>query len=204
MRVLGVDPGINGGLAVLEFDPAAPEANPGIVDVIDVPIIGEGSAKEVNVIAYRDWLRRTNPDRAFVEHVQPMPSREETDPETGERKERRGMGATSAFNYGGCVKTLRAIPWAMDIPITMVSAQKWRGLYGLKGGAGAKETSRQYALHRFPQATYLLARMRDHQRAESLLIANFGRVLITGRMPRPIAAMREAMARDDLFGSGGR
>ena len=53
MRILGIDPGTRGGLAVIEIsDGAAPQ----LVDAIDIPVIGVGAKERVDVIAIRNWI----------------------------------------------------------------------------------------------------------------------------------------------------
>jgi hypothetical protein len=48
VKILGVDPGIRGGLAILEImEGAAPQ----LIDAIDVPTIGVGAKERVDVIA---------------------------------------------------------------------------------------------------------------------------------------------------------
>lgn len=204
LRILGIDPGKRGGLAVLGCDEQRPELPPQVVGVVDVPIDGD----DIDVPVYLAWLRSTRPDRAYVENVQPMPSREEVD-EQGVVHERRGMGATSAFNYGGACKVLRAIPWALGIKPMPVTAQVWKKPFGLRGGLpkadfiGGKEQARLYAIERFPEVAYRLERVKDHQRAEALLIALYGVLMITGRLIRPLKLTKAQMVDPDLFSRGG-
>jgi crossover junction endodeoxyribonuclease RuvC len=53
----------------------------------------------------------------------------------------------------------------------MIEASAWKRFFHLH--AGDKEGSRQLALQRFPSAHALLARRKDHNKAESMLIALF-------------------------------
>ena len=67
MKFLGVDVGVHGGLAILEFvDGAAPL----LVDAIDVPTIGSKAAEGVDVLAIRAWVQTHRPDHAVVEILQ--------------------------------------------------------------------------------------------------------------------------------------
>jgi hypothetical protein len=48
MKILGIDPGIHGGLAIRKItDRAAPQ----LIDAIDVPVIGAGAKERVDVLA---------------------------------------------------------------------------------------------------------------------------------------------------------
>jgi hypothetical protein len=57
-RILGVDPGVHGGLAVIELnDGAAPQ----LIDAIDIPTVGTGAKERVDVLALRAWFKCTIP-----------------------------------------------------------------------------------------------------------------------------------------------
>jgi crossover junction endodeoxyribonuclease RuvC len=90
MRVLGVDPGISGGLAVVEItDGAAPV----LVECIDIPVVGTGAKERVDVAAIRHFVDRHKPVRALIERAQAMPK----------------QGASSGFKYGRAEASLIAL-----------------------------------------------------------------------------------------------
>ena len=62
MRVLGVDPGIRGGLAVVAVEDGAA---PRLVEAIDIPVIGTGAKERVDVAAIRNFIDRHKPIRAL-------------------------------------------------------------------------------------------------------------------------------------------
>lgn len=171
-RVLAIDPGLSGA-AVLYVGGAVVPVEPG--GVIDLPTIDAGKQREIDGIALRDWMLQMRPDVAVVEQVQAMPSfSEDVDPETGKKTRKlRSMGAASAFNFGGTYRLLKWLPLLFNIPTTVVTPQRWKGHYGLKGGDGGKERARQLAIQKWPPLHELLARKRDHQRAEALLLAAY-------------------------------
>ena len=70
MRVLGVDPGISGGLAVVEITDGAA---PALVECIDIPVVGTGAKERVDVAAIRNFIDRHKPIRALIERAQAMP-----------------------------------------------------------------------------------------------------------------------------------
>ena len=72
MRILGIDPGTRGGLAVIEIsDGAAPQ----LVDAIDIPVIGVGAKERVDVIAIRNWIMLHRPQHALIERAKRCRSR---------------------------------------------------------------------------------------------------------------------------------
>ena len=152
-RVLGVDPGIRGGLAVVEIpDGAAPV----LVECIDIPVVGTGAKERVDVAAVRNFIDRHKPVRALIERAQAMPK----------------QGASSGFKYGRAVGAIEAAITLCSIPVEIVEPSVWKRFWKLPGKD--KEGSRQQALQLFPAAHAALARKKDHGRAEASLIALYG------------------------------
>ena len=54
MRVLGVDPGITGGLSIVELTDGAAAV---LVECIDIPVIGSAAKERVDVAAIRNFMR---------------------------------------------------------------------------------------------------------------------------------------------------
>lgn len=159
MRVIGVDPGIHG--AVCLFDSDTKE-----IAAFDLPILGEGSKQELDARWILNWIINECPDVIYIENATAMPSI------AGEDGKRRGMGATSAFKFGFGVGQLRAVLQISASPFILVTPQKWKGHFKLKGRD--KELSRQLALHLHPASAAFLKFKKDHQKAEALLIACYG------------------------------
>jgi crossover junction endodeoxyribonuclease RuvC len=153
MMILGVDPGIHGGLAVVDTNNGG---TPRLVDAIDIPVVGVGAKERVDPLAFRDWLRKHAPQHAYIERAQAMPK----------------QGSSSGFKFGRATGALETAIVCCEIPMTIVEPTAWKKFHGLRGGD--KETSRQKALQLFPAAHALLARKKDHGRAEAALIALFG------------------------------
>jgi crossover junction endodeoxyribonuclease RuvC len=158
MKILGVDPGIHGGLAVVEINN---DAAPQIVDMIDIPTTGIKAKERADVLAIRTWIQTHQPDRAVIERAQAMPK----------------QGASSGFKYGRAVGAIEAVIACCSIPMTIVEPSVWKKAYRLHGGD--KEGARQRALQLFPAAHALLARKKDHQRAEAALIALSARGVVS-------------------------
>ena len=150
MKILGIDPGIHGGLAiVLLNDGAAPQ----LIDAVDIPVVGTGAKERVDVLAMRNWIARHQPVHAYIERAQAMPK----------------QGASSGFKYGRATGAIEGALACCEIPTTIVEPSIWKRAHHLRGGD--KESARQRALQLFPTAHALLARKRDHGRAEAALIA---------------------------------
>jgi crossover junction endodeoxyribonuclease RuvC len=150
MKILGVDPGIYGGLAIVDIvDGAAPH----LLDAIDIPVVGVGAKERVDTIALRNWITARRPQHALIERAQAMPK----------------QGASSGFKYGRATGSIEAVLTCCEIPMTIIEPTAWKKFHGLRGGE--KEASRQRALMLWPTAHALFARKMDHGRAEAALIA---------------------------------
>jgi Holliday junction resolvasome RuvABC endonuclease subunit len=150
MKILGIDPGVRGGLAVIEIhDGTAPR----LVDAIDIPVAGVGAKERVDALAIRAWITTHHPDHAVIERAQAMPK----------------QGASSGFKYGRAVGAIEATLACCEIPVTVVEPSTWKKFHQLRGGD--KEAGRQRALQLSPAAHALLARKKDHGRGEAALIA---------------------------------
>jgi predicted RNase H-like nuclease (RuvC/YqgF family) len=56
MIILGVDPGIHGGLAIVAAEDGAA---PRLVEVIDIPVIGTAAKERVDVLAIHEWVSKS-------------------------------------------------------------------------------------------------------------------------------------------------
>jgi len=153
MKAVGFDPGVHGGLAIVVQNA---DGVTKLVDAIDIPTIGTGAKERADVIAVQAWLARHGPQIAFIERAQAMPR----------------QGASSGFKYGRATGALEATIALTAIPLELVEPSKWKKFFNLPGKD--KEAARQRAIAMFPNYHGLLARKRDHGRAESALIAVFG------------------------------
>ena len=153
MKILGVDPGIRGGLAIVMIHDGAP---PDVVDIIDILVIGTGAKERVDVLAIRSWVLCHQPHHAVIERAQAMPK----------------QGASSGFKYGRATGAIEAVLACCEIPMTIVEPSLWKRFHHLPGKD--KEAARQRALQLFPSAHAWLARKKDHGRAEAALIALYG------------------------------
>jgi crossover junction endodeoxyribonuclease RuvC len=162
MRLLGIDPGIRGGLAIVLVNSGNGGAQ--LIDAIDIPTIGIAAKERGDVIALRKWVLSHRPDHCLIERAQALPK----------------QGASSGFKYGRAVGAIEAVIASCEVPLTIIEPTAWKKFHALRGGD--KESSRQRAMQLFPAAHALLARKMDHGRAEAALMAVYG-ALVLGAMP---------------------
>jgi crossover junction endodeoxyribonuclease RuvC len=164
MRVIGIDPGISGAIAMYDGTNLIVE---------DVPTLqikkskGKGVKNIINITELAGLFNFlfAGADHAYVERVSSMP----------------GQGVTSMFNFGDAFGTLKMGVAMVQIPLTLVSAVEWKSKMGLNSDA---ERSRERALRLFPRDAKYFQRKMDHNRAEAALLAWYGYQLLTiGKVP---------------------
>lgn len=159
MIVLGIDPGLSGGIAIVS---AQPGGTPRLLDAADIPTTGEKAKRRVAVLAAMELIRAHSPDHAFIERAQALPD----------------QGSSSGFIYGRAVGALETCVEGLLIPLTIIESSAWKKAHALlKTG---KEDSRQRAIRLFPGNHSFFARKMDHNRSEAALIAWYGLMLLRG------------------------
>ena len=150
MRVLGVDPGLTGALAVIE-------TSLDLLSVRDMPVAksGTGTRREVVPVLLAELIRAWRPDVAWVEKVHAMPK----------------QGVSSTFTFGLGYGVVLGVLAALDVPVRLVAPGTWKRGLGLDA---AKQGSRAMAMRVFPREAALFARVRDDGRAEAALLAGYG------------------------------
>lgn len=156
MICIGIDPGITGALAAINHR--------GMLAVSDMPVMqrSKGGAtvkNQVNAAALADLLRQwlegydKNEIRIFIERVQAMPK----------------QGVSTMFSMGHTCGIIEGVVAARGYPHELVTPREWKR--ALKLGSD-KGQSRALAQRLYPEAS--LARAKDHNRAEAILIARYG------------------------------
>lgn len=160
MLIASYDPGVNGACCVVHYS-----HNSGMMveDCIDLPTAEDGQNRQVDVPALVEWLSIWKIDEAVIENVQPMPSI------PGKDGLRRPMGAASSFRFGMACGQIRGTMAALGARIVLVHPQSWKRHFELSGPN--KENSRQKAIELISGSDEFLARKKDHQRAEAMLLA---------------------------------
>ena len=153
MKVIGIDPGLSGAIAVLE--------NNKVLNIFDMPVMSEGkknkrqlnSAQLVKLI--KDNISNNDDISVVVEQVNAMP----------------GQGVTSMFNFGQSFGILKGICSAMRLPVYFVRPAKWKKYFNLINSE--KDASRTRAIEIFPYFSPNLSRKKDSNKADAILIASF-------------------------------
>ena len=145
MRILSIDPGLSGAWAVIDTET-------GIRDCNDLPVAGLKADRRVTAPLLRNIVVNFKPDMAVVEQASAMPK----------------QGVSSMFRYGQAYGCILGVIGACDVPMTLVRPNLWKKHFNLAGGD--KEAARNRAIALAPECASALARKKDHQRAEALLI----------------------------------
>lgn len=153
MIVLGIDPGLSGGLAIVAGERGS---LPRLLDVSDIPTHGENAKRRVDAIAVMEFIRKNMPNFGVIERAQAMPD----------------QGSSSGFIYGRAVGALETCMEGLLIPNQIIESTAWKKANGLI--KADKEQSRQRAIKLFPGNHDFFARKKDHNRAEAALIAWYG------------------------------
>ena len=155
MLVIGIDPGISGSICFFQDGK--------IIDVVEMPIMIEGkkNKKQVNGSQIYNEISERIKDidkkdiKVVIEQVSAMP----------------GQGVTSMFNFGQSFGILKGICSAMQLPMYFVRPAKWKKYFNLINSE--KDASRTRAIEIFPYFSSQLARKKDSNKADAILIASF-------------------------------
>lgn len=160
MKVLGIDPGIGGGLALIDTDAWT-------LSVVDMPQeIGKASRKAVSPTLTAQTIAAAGADFSFVEDVWSSPQ----------------AGVASSFAFGrGLGIVLGAV--AATTSLTLVKPAVWKSALQVPRD---KNQARARAQQLFPSAAKAFARVKDDGRAESALIAFYGLLTLKLTPPRPL------------------
>ena len=155
MLTIGIDPGISGAICFME--------NSKIIEVIDMPSMAEGkkNKKQVNGSQVFNEItkyikdKKSNEVKVDIEHVSAMP----------------GQGVTSMFNFGQSFGILKGICSAMNLSMHFVRPVKWKKHFNLINSS--KDASRTKAIEIFPSFSKNLAKKKDANKADAILIASY-------------------------------
>ena len=153
MKIIGIDPGLNGAIALLEDNK--------VKEIFDVPVMPEGkkNKRQLNsaqlVKMLKDIISENEEIIVVVENVSAMP----------------GQGVTSMFNFGQSFGILKGICSAMQLPVYFVRPAKWKKYFNLINSE--KDASRTKAIEIFPYFSSKLSRKKDCNKADAILISSF-------------------------------
>lgn len=154
MAYIGIDPGLTGAIALINENNAEPL-------VWDMPTVASGKGvvkQEVCAVSLARTLEAFagfGGSRAILERTNAMP----------------GQGVASMFSMGVSRGVVLGVMGALLIPYEEVAPSQWKKHFGLIGAD--KDMSRRLALQLYPQLAKQLARKKDHNRAEAVLLATY-------------------------------
>ena len=153
MKIIGIDPGLNGAIVVME--------NNKVLSVFDMPVMSEGkknkrqlnSAQLVRII--KENTLANDDINVVVEQVNAMP----------------GQGVTSMFNFGQTFGAIKGICAALDLPIFLVRPSKWKKHFDLINSS--KDSSRTKVIEMYPSLSSQLSKKKDVNKSDAILIARY-------------------------------
>tara|TARA_X000000368_G_C23022854_1_gene708806 strand:- start:417 stop:911 length:495 start_codon:yes stop_codon:yes gene_type:complete len=153
MKIIGIDPGLSGAIAILE--------NNKVEKIFDIPVMPEGkkNKRQLNsaqlVKLLKDNVSNKEEVAIVVEHVTAMP----------------GQGVTSMFNFGQTFGAIKGICAALGLPIFFVRPAKWKKHFDLINSS--KDASRTKAIEMYPSLSDQLSKKKDVNKSDAILIARF-------------------------------
>jgi crossover junction endodeoxyribonuclease RuvC len=157
MIFIALDPGLTGAVAAID-DQAQ------LILCADLPVITSGKLAWIDSNELTGLLmqcRDGRPAQITVERAQAMP----------------GQGVSSTFTTGVVMGSILAACQRIAIPLHLVTAATWKRQMGLDS---SKQVSLDKARLLFPTAE--LARVKYHNRAEALLLAEYSRRTFVGKV----------------------
>ena len=153
MKIIGIDPGLSGAIAILE--------NKKVLKIFDIPVMSEGkknkrqlnSAQLVNIV--KENINNNEEIAVVVEQVNAMP----------------GQGVTSMFNFGQTFGAIKGVCAALRLPIYFVRPSKWKKHFELINSS--KDASRTKVIEMYPYLSDQLSKKKDVNKSDAILIARF-------------------------------
>jgi crossover junction endodeoxyribonuclease RuvC len=153
VRVVGIDPGARGAVAILDTTTGE------LIGVEDMPALPEPNGRvATNAPLLAEIIARSQAARVFCEYVGARP----TD------------GSVQAFAFGRARGVIEGVAGAYDLPIVWLTPPTSKRFAGVPPGRENKDVARSAAVARWPAHATLFARKCDVDRAEAALIALCG------------------------------
>jgi len=152
--VVGIDPGVEGGVAVLsDLD---------ILETATIPTMGEGKHRVIDCGQLARWIHERDATEAMIELA-------------GAHAD---QGRASIFRFGCAYGQLLGMLATMTLPYRIVSPLKWKRHYDLlnnrrTGRVVGKDDSRRKAIELFPQHAAQFNLKKSIHCAEAALLARY-------------------------------
>ena len=153
MKVIGIDPGLSGAIAILKDNK--------VLNLFEMPVMEEGkkNKRQLNSDQLAKLIKNNieidEEVSVVVEQVNAMP----------------GQGVTSMFNFGQTFGAIKGICATLDLPIYFVRPSKWKKHFELINSS--KDASRTKAIEMYPSLSNDLAKKKDVNKSDAILIARF-------------------------------
>ena len=153
MKILGIDPGLSGAIAILEKKK--------VLNLFDMPVMAEGkkNKKQLNSAQLVNIIRENSIGEeeivVVVEQVNAMP----------------GQGVTSMFKFGQTFGAIKGVCAALNLPIFFVRPSKWKKYFELINSS--KDSSRTKVIEMYPSLSSQLAKKKDVNKSDAILIARY-------------------------------
>ena len=156
--VIGIDPGLHGALALLEFQSGDP--HPTIHFARDMPLAKVRGKDQLELGVLAGWLCEprflADEPHVWIEDVHAAP----------------GQGVSSMFRFGYAAGAITGLVVGLGLAITQITPQRWQHIAGV--GDKGPDAARHRAGQLFPRSAQLFERKMDHNRADAALIAFAG------------------------------
>ena len=153
-RIIGIDPGLSGAVAVLTGSDSLR-----ILDMPTVTVERNGKSKRqvsASELAEIIYTLKSDDCHVFVERVGAV----------------SGQGVTSVFSFSRSFGMIEGILAAFKLPVTYVAPATWVKAVGRGQG---KDASRARAMELFPNNQADFKRVKDDGRSDAALIAYWGK-----------------------------
>lgn len=164
---IGIDPGLSGAIALV---------GQGLLEVEDLPVCASGQGgsmdRHVDARGLATLIRVWSARHEFV--MRSVCAFLERPIANATRPGGRTAPAVTIAQQFEAFGAIRGVLAAMNLETHLVTPQQWKKSYGLKGGEDAKVEARRCAMRLYESATPRLSRVKDHNRAEAILIAHHG------------------------------
>ena len=153
MRVIGIDPGLTGGLSCIDDGK--------VIGSMAMPLIG----KEIDVRAIEEFIELSGAHAIFIEKVHAMPK----------------QGVSSTFTFGMVFGVLIGLVRGMKRPLHFVTPQAWMKETCGKTG-GEKDVAAAWCARVHPEAVIVMPRCRKPHEGicDAIGIAHYGHQKLSG------------------------
>lgn len=154
MRIIGIDPGKTGAIAVLTL-------NQTIISLQDIPL---NSGKDISIVGLKEIIGTFSPDdKAIIEVTHAM--------NFGDRSQ----STSSMLNYGMQVGRIEGMLFMSGVKFKEIQSTSWMRAMGVRGKTSGKYNGVEVALKLYPSADIGT----KNGKADALLMAEYYRRILT-------------------------